>query len=304
MVIEKLIKFLEIIIIQIKLFWPYWICGVILGALLVTLSLDKYIKKYISKIGNIYLLIIMGAVGGIISPLSLLGVIPILVPLKKGGVPLAPIISFLVSSPLLNPNIYIFSLVLGPYIASARIVSAIILGVGAGLFILYFEKRGVDIGINFKKVAGKLSTKDHRLSLFKLFFLNIFKMSRFTGKYIIIGFTITALLELYFPKEILLDLFGDQNPFAVVYAASLGVPVYMCGGGVIPLVHSWLWAGMTPGAALAFLITGPGTKVKNLVAFKSIFSTKTLIYYLFYVILGGIIIGYFFNLVIPPWMIN
>ena len=80
-------------------------------------------------------------------------------------------------------------------------------------------------------------------------------------------------------------------------AATLGVPVYVCGGGTIPLLEEWLHSGMSMGAGTAFMITGPGTKITNLGALKIVLGIKHFVYYLLYVILFALISGLFVVLV-------
>lgn len=74
-------------------------------------------------------------------------------------------------------------------------------------------------------------------------------------------------------------------------AATLGVPVYVCGGGTIPLLNDWLHRGMSLGAGTAFMVTGPATKITNLGALKIILGAKHFVYYMIYVIAYALIIG-------------
>ena len=100
------------------------------------------LKKYL-QYKNIPtpILIFVGALAGIISPFCLFGSIPILVSLKKVGLSLPVITAFLVSSPLMNPNLIVFSLVLGYELALARFLCAVIMGAGAGYITLLLQKK-------------------------------------------------------------------------------------------------------------------------------------------------------------------
>ena len=73
------------------------------------------------------------------------------------------------------------------------------------------------------------------------------------------------------------------NGFGVLMAATIGVPVYMCGGGTIPLLIEWLADGMSMGSAAAFMITGPATKITNLGALKIAMGWKRFALYLVFV---------------------
>ena len=80
-------------------------------------------------------------------------------------------------------------------------------------------------------------------------------------------------------------------------AATIGVPLYVCGGGTIPLLRDWLSRGMSSGAATSFVITGPATKITNLGALKICLGIKNFIIYILYTIGFSIICGVLTNLV-------
>jgi uncharacterized membrane protein YraQ (UPF0718 family) len=83
-------------------------------------------------------------------------------------------------------------------------------------------------------------------------------------------------------------------------AATIGVPLYVCGGGTIPLLQQWLASGMTMGSATSFMITGPATKITNLGAVKMVLGIKHFIFYGLFVIafalLCGLAIDYVFRI--------
>ena len=66
----------------------------------------------------------------------------------------------------------------------------------------------------------------------------------------------------------MVHVFGGNEAWGVLMAATIGVPLHACGGGTIPLLQQWLWEGMSLGSAAAFMITGPATKITNLGALK------------------------------------
>jgi uncharacterized membrane protein YraQ (UPF0718 family) len=82
-------------------------------------------------------------------------------------------------------------------------------------------------------------------------------------------------------------------------AATIGVPLYACGGGTVPLLRWWLAGGMSMGAACAFMITGPATKITNLGALKIVLGVKRfLLYILFtfvFAFLSGLLVDMIFR---------
>ena len=111
----------------------------------------------------------------------------------------------------------------------------------------------------------------------------------------LVGILLTALYQIHVPPDAVSGLFGKDNGFGVLMAATIGVPLYMCGGGTIPLLQEWLWDGMSMGSAAAFMITGPATKITNLGAMKIVLGWKRFLLYLFYIILFSWIIGMVVN---------
>ena len=80
-------------------------------------------------------------------------------------------------------------------------------------------------------------------------------------------------------------------------ASTVGVPLYVCGGGTIPIIRSWLANGMSIGSAAAFMITGPATKITNLGALKVVLGGKHFALYWVFVILFSFVTGVVVNLV-------
>ena len=109
--------------------------------------------------------------------------------------------------------------------------------------------------------------------------------------YFLIGILLSALFQRYVPQSVLVKLFGGSEAWGVLIAATVGVPLYACGGGTIPLLKSWLADGMSLGSAAAFMITGPATKITNLGALKIAMGWKHFILYLAFVMLFSFLCG-------------
>lgn len=81
-------------------------------------------------------------------------------------------------------------------------------------------------------------------------------------------------------------------------AATIGVPIYVCGGGTIPLLQQWLASGMSMGAATSFMITGPSTKITNLGALKIVLGIKHFAFYIAFVIVFSLAAGLIVNIIL------
>ena len=93
-------------------------------------------------------------------------------------------------------------------------------------------------------------------------------------------------------------LFGGNEALGVLMAATVGVPLYACGGGTIPLLQQWLLDGMRPGSAAAFLLTGPSTKITNLGALKIVLGWKHFLLYLAFVMGFSLAAGLIVNAIL------
>ncbi len=118
------------------------------------------------------------------------------------------------------------------------------------------------------------------------------------GLYFLIGILLSALFQRYVPTEAMTTLFGGNEALGVLMAATIGVPLYACGGGTIPLLQQWLWDGMSVGSAASFMLTGPSTKITNLCALKIVLGIKRFLLYLAYVMIFSLITGLIVNLIL------
>ena len=113
-----------------------------------------------------------------------------------------------------------------------------------------------------------------------------------------IGVALSALFQRYVPAEAMAAVFGGNEAFGVLMAATIGVPLYACGGGTIPLLQQWLADGMSMGSAAAFMLTGPSTKITNLGALKIVLGVRRFALYLLFVMAFSFATGLAVNLLV------
>ena len=94
------------------------------------------------------------------------------------------------------------------------------------------------------------------------------------------------------------EVFGGDEAWGVLMAANIGVPLYACGGGTIPLLREWLWEGMSIGSAAAFMLTGPATKITNLGALKIVLGFRRFLLYFLFVMAFALLTGITVNLIL------
>ena len=92
---------------------------------------------------------------------------------------------------------------------------------------------------------------------FLRFLFNLGRNLKATGPWFALGILLSAIFQRYVPAELVGKFFGPQKQFGLLLAATVGVPLYVCGGGTIPMLRDWLAEGMSLGTATAFMVTGP-----------------------------------------------
>ncbi|MCK5687382.1 permease [bacterium] len=111
-------------------------------------------------------------------------------------------------------------------------------------------------------------------------------------KFMSLAFFLEALIIHYIPEEYITTIMGQENPWAILTAAFLGVPVYTSNLSALPMVSGLLAQGMSPAAALAFLIAGPTTTLPAMAAVWTLVNYRVFILYVSFSLFGAIILGY------------
>ncbi len=256
--------------IQLEQIFRYWIFGMMIGSVISVFAKDKIHKLFDGmrdkKLGLFG--IIPACILGILSPLCMYGTIPIAASFSEKGMRDDWLAAFMMTSILLNPQLMIYSAALGGTALIIRLASCFLCGAAAGLLV-FFCFRGKPF-FNFSGFAAPHS-RDTDPNLALRLLKNFGRNVKATGPIFLLG---------------------------VLMAATVGVPLYACGGGTIPLLQQWLLDGMSMGSAAAFMITGPATKITNLGAVKIVLGMKHFIFYIAFVMLFSLLSGMLVNLVI------
>ena len=237
--------------------------------------------------------IILASVLGILSPLCMYGTIPIAASFSKGGIKDEWLASFMMSSILLNPQLIIYSAALGATTLAVRIISCFLCGITAGIVVrVFFREKPFFNFDGFEEPKNK----DTDPNLLKRYIMNLGRNIKATGIYFLVGILLSALFQRYIPQEMMTKVFGGNEAWGVLMASTIGVPLYVCGGGTIPILQSWLANGMSLGSAAAFMITGPATKITNLGALKVVLGIRHFVLYWVFVITFSCVTGLMINI--------
>ncbi|NIM93393.1 MAG: hypothetical protein GTO18_06745 [Anaerolineales bacterium] len=375
---SHLIEISEFILNAFLHLWPYLLVTIPLAVAARMSGASKYISRAFQA--KPVIAILLATAIGAFSPFCSCGIIPIITAMLLGGVPLAPVMSFWIASPSMDPEIFFLSVAsVGWELAIWRLASTLLISLSAGFLTYYLEKQGL-LGKGFLKTerssivydlwaslksgwntlvhrataltqSGFMNSsttlspapvccvetnvtsteRDSQLmfstsavpvrgvetdnhvhnstaqgcgvcneeatSFWKRLLNETWDATTMVLKFMLLAFFIEALIELYFPMELISYLLGHQNPWSIFLAALLGVPAYTSNLAALPLVGGLMTQGMNPGAGLAFLIAGPTTTLPAMAAVWGIVSRRVFILYVAYSLIGAILLGYAFAII-------
>ncbi len=283
--------------VQLWQILPYWALGIVLGSCISVFGKEK-IHRFMSALQEKHLGvfgIIPASLLGIASPLCMYGTIPIAASFSQKGMRDDYLAAFMMCSVLLNPQLLMYSAALGTTALCIRFIACFLCGVSAGLLVrLLYQRKHFFCFDGFVQQESR----DTDPNLLKRLLKNIGRNIKATGIWFLAGILLSALFQRYVPANAFASLFAGNRGFGLLMAATVGVPLYACGGGTIPLLQQWLANGMSIGSATAFMVTGPATKITNLGALKIVLGMKHFLFYLVFVMAFALISGWLVNLVI------
>lgn len=294
---RELVYFWFYFSVQFEQIFHYWLIGMVLGSLISVFGKNKIHALFAAlKEKDLGMLgIIPASLIGIASPICMYGTIPIAASFAEKGMREDWLAAFVMCSVLLNPQLLFYSAALGEAALIIRFTSCFLCGVTAGILVHFFF-RGKKF-FNFKNFSGEAENRDIHPNLMIRFLKNLWRNVKATGPAFLIGVSLSALFQRYVPAEAMAALFGKHRSFGLLLAATVGVPLYVCGGGTIPLLSSWMQSGMSLGSASAFMITGPAMKITNISAVKIILGMKQFALYIAFSILFALLTGFLIDFV-------
>jgi len=240
---------------------------------------------------------ILGALLGTITPFCSCSSIPIFIGFNSAGLPLGITFSFLISSPLVDlASLLILMSFFGAKIAIAYVVVGLILAVIGGTIIdkLRLEKyvEGYVKEIENVDVEIALLTKQERISYSKEQVKDVFHK---VWLYVLIGVGIGAAIHNWIPQSIIETVVGNNNPFAVLLATAVGIPMYADIFGTLPIAEALFGKGVGIGTVLSFMMAVTALSLPSIIMLSKVVKPKLLAIFVAIVSIGIIIIGYLFN---------
>ena len=229
---------------------------------------------------------------GMTSPLHTTSVVPFIVSLSSRSQFLGPSLSFLAASSMMNPQLFLLALgLLGPKFAFAQLSCVFAIALALGFASPLLERRWPLRKESVQDIINSLGGQEPGSYL-----RQCLKMLEYVGLYYLLGVVLGVSLELFLPRALLLRPLQSFPWLSVPLAGWLGVPLYVCGGGAVPLAKSLTEVGISRGAMLAFLVSGQATRTTALANVGCLLRNRALMAYVVTIVTGSVLLGYGFDL--------
>jgi uncharacterized membrane protein YraQ (UPF0718 family) len=285
---------------------PFLLLSATVAGYLEAAGADRLIGRVFSD--RIVLAIGSAAVFGALSPFCSCGVIPLIAALLVARVPLAAVMAFWVASPIMSPSMFVVTAAgLGVDFAIAKTISAIAVGLSAGCVTLFLQRLGLfrnplpSLPVSscagnstideIKNTVTAWSVWQHqeRVQVLKQ---KTWAMVLFLGKWLTLAFVLESLMITFVPAELLGQWLGSGSTWAIPLAAVIGVPAYLNGFVAVPVVAGLIETGMTPGAALSFMLAGAMTSIPAAIAVFSLVKRTVFFWYVLLALIGATAAGW------------
>lgn len=250
---------------------------------------------------------VLGGLLGAVTPFCSCSTIPVLVGLFKSGAPFNGAISFLLTSPILNPAI--LTLMVAFFGVKATIIYTIFtfaFAVVMGLFLdkLGFEKEvknvtvkgGHQDAVSWETLEGTFWQKQGQAM--KIALKDSFGLFKGVVGFLLLGAGIGAFIYEFIPTDLLANFAGANNLWAVPLAAIVGIPMYIRTETMIPIASILISKGVAPGVMIALILGGAGASIPEVSLLNSIFKKKMVVAFVLCIFAVATITGYVFNFVL------
>jgi uncharacterized membrane protein YraQ (UPF0718 family) len=290
---------------------PYLLFGFFVAGILSVLISQRLVERHLGGSGLWPLM--KASLFGVPLPLCSCGVIPVAMSLRKQGASKGATISFLLSTPQTGvDSIFVTLSLLGPIFAIFRPLAAFVTGIVGGVMVNLFDRNTASQSQVPHEHPSESHSSGNNHSLVRGLKYGFITLPRDVGRAMLVGLVIAAVISAVVPDDFFAKYLGT-GIFAMVVMMFLGIPVYVCATASVPVAAALILKGLTPGAALVFLMTGPATNAASFVTIWKVLGRATALCYLATVsgcaLLGGILLDYIaaetsFEIISRPgWML-
>jgi uncharacterized membrane protein YraQ (UPF0718 family) len=274
---------------------PYLLFGFFMAGVLSVFVSQRLVEKHLGG-GGIWP-VVKASLFGVPLPLCSCSVIPVTMSLHKHGASKGAAVSFLLSTPQTGvDSILVTYSLLGPVFAIFRPLAAFATGIVGGVLVnLFGRPSGSDLQQR-QHCTDECCSGEHSGSrITQAFKYGFVTLPRDIGRAMLLGLVVAAFISALVPDGFFADKLGT-GIFAMVVMMAIGIPMYVCATASVPIAAALMMKGLTPGAALVFLMTGPATNAASFVTIWQIMGRATAITYLATVagcaLLSGVLLDY------------
>lgn len=239
----------------------------------------------------------IAALLGTVTPFCSCSSIPLFIGFTSAGLPLGVTFSFLISSPMVDlGSLVLLMSIFGWKVAVIYVVLGLVIAVAGGTLIehLHMEKQVEEFIRNAKSIdlpQEELHFKDR----LKYAWEQVVETAKKVFPYVLIGVGIGAVIHNWIPEEWVVKLLGGNNPFGVVVATIVGIPMYADIFGTIPIAEALLAKGALLGVVLSFMMGVTTLSLPSMIMLRKAVKPKLLGAFIVICFIGIILVGYFFN---------
>lgn len=281
---------------------PYLLLGFFIAGLLhVFVSKDK-ILKYFGK--KNFRSVLNAAILGVPLPLCSCGVIPTAMSIYKDGASKSATISFLISTPQTGVDSILISYsLIGLPFAILRPIIALITGVFGGVLMNLTTNENAQTNV-FPNSKPEIKISEKKGNWFKVLFQYSFvEFLQDISNWLLLGLLIATLITVLLPNDFFAN-YVTNDFLGMVIILIAAIPLYVCATGSVPIAAALMLKGLSPGAALVFLMAGPATNAATITVIGKVLGKRTLFFYLFSIIAGALISGVIIDYALPASWFN
>lgn len=281
---------------------PWLTLSVMLAAYAKASGADSLVARAFT--GSPARMILLASLFGALSPFCSCGVVPLIAGLLGAGVPLAPVMAFWISSPLMDPNMFVMTAAsLGMEFAIAKTAAAVGMGLLSGAATHLLATRGLLAQTlrNAHAGAGNSLPRERvqwnivtSTSLMRTFVADATRNAWFLLRWMTIAFLLESLMVAYVPPALVVQTLG-QDASAIPLATLVGIPAYLNGFAALPLVKGLIDMGMSPAVGLAFLVAGGATSIPAATAVWALVKPRVFALYVSLAVAGTLIAAYAYS---------
>lgn len=254
--------------------------------------------------GRADVMILTAALFGALSPFCSCGVIPLIAALLAAGAPLPAVMAFWLASPIMDPEVFVLTAAgLGSGFAVAKTLAAVALGLAGGFATLALQSHSKAFAQPLKRAPSGCAAKGldegrvvwafwREAPRRQRFGQEAVSNGHFLLKWLALAFLLESVMLTYVPAGDLIALVGQEQSFAVPLAALVGVPAYLNSYAAIPTTGALMDLGMTPGAAMAFMVAGAVTSIPAAIAVHALVRRPVFLTYLAFALIGAMLTGW------------